>query len=351
MRRPPLLLSYALLSLLIARGAEAAPPPDATVPASFEKKTFVGTIGKLPITMTLTRRGRQLSGQYRYDQRRPTTSLFAPHEGLWFLGELDPSGSFTSKEESIDEADSSLLGKLAATLRLGPAPERSLMLEGTWSKPDGSKSLPLVAHERRPNAAEARIATVARREPARVWSRILKVVLPEVRDATTVDQIFNTEVRRFVEDKVRSWKRAVSLEEDAERLSFELTFEVRHADERIISLRFDMNQYSGGAHPSSFVFGYLFDRATGKRVKLPDLFLRGSPWRKTLSRKAASVMAPLDLRFPDCHLDVQGLWLVFAESHAVGDYGELFIPWGELRAVIDPAGPAGKFLAASDSGP
>jgi hypothetical protein len=346
-----LLLSYALLSLLIARGAEAAPPPDATVPASFEKKTFVGTIGKLPITMTLTRRGRQLFGHYRYDQRRPTTTLFAPYEGLSFLGELDPSGSFTSKEEASDEGGFSVSGKLAATLRLGPAPEPALMLEGTWSKPDGSRSMPLVARERRFNAAEARIATIERREPARAWRRIIKVTFPEVRDATTVDQTFNTEVRRFVEDQVRSWKRAVSLEEDAERLSFELIFDVRHADERIISLRFDMNQDSGGAHPSSFVFGYLFDRATGKRVKLPELFLRGSPWRKTLSRKAASVMAPLDLRFPDCHLDVQGLWLVFAESHAVGDYGELFIPWGELRAVIDPAGPAGKFLAGPESRP
>jgi hypothetical protein len=130
-----------------------------------------------------------------------------------------------------------------------------------------------------------------------------------------------------------------------------MTFDVRHADERIISIRFDMAQDSGGAHPSSFVFGYVFDRIAGKRVKLPDLFLRGSPWRKRLSTKAASVMAPLDLRFPNCHLDEQGLWLVFTESHAIGDYGELFIPWGELRAVINPAGPAGKFLAGADSGP
>jgi hypothetical protein len=83
-----------------------------------------------------------------------------------------------SRSEASDEGGFSVSGKLAATLRLGPPPEPSLLLEGTWSKPDGSKSLPLVAHERRPNAAEARIATVARREPARVWRRIIKVTLP-----------------------------------------------------------------------------------------------------------------------------------------------------------------------------
>jgi hypothetical protein len=348
----PVLAFCSLLSALMATSAAGAPPSvAAAVPASFSK-TFTGTIGKHPITLTLTRRGQQLFGHYRYDQVRPRTLLLRPYAGLSFLGDLDAGGSFTSKEEAMtDEGDSSVSGKLAATLRLGPPPERSLLLEGTWSKPDGSRSLPLVAHERRLTATEARVATIERREGARAWRRIIKATFPEVREATGADQTFNTDVRRFVEDLVSQFKGTGPPGEDADRLYFALTFDVRHADDRIISVRFAIDSYDGGAHPSSNVFGYAFDRVAGKRMKLADLFLRGTPYRKILSTRAASVLASLDWSFPNWYMDQRGLWLVFFESHALGGYGEVFIPWGELRAVIDPAGPAGTLLAGATAGP
>ena len=45
--------------------APVAAAAEPTLPASF-KETFTGTIGKLPVIITLTRARRRLSGRYRY---------------------------------------------------------------------------------------------------------------------------------------------------------------------------------------------------------------------------------------------------------------------------------------------
>jgi hypothetical protein len=174
-----------------------------------------------------------------------------------------------------------------------------------------------------------------------------------VRAAAGVDQAFNADVRRLVEDEVRHFKRATGIPtpEEAEGLDFRLTFAVRHADDRTISLRFYNIYYAGGAHGGTNVYGYVFDRATGKRMNLADLFLPGSPYRKVLSARIASDGRSILKRFSNWHLDEQGIWFAFIDGDNVDNDCEFVIPYAELRAVIDPAGPAGKFLAGPVIGP
>jgi hypothetical protein len=130
----------------------------------------------------------------------------------------------------MDEDGRQSSAKLVGRLRMGPAPEGLLLLEGRWSQPDGPRSLLLAAQERRPTAAEARIATVKRLERDRLWKSIIPATYPEVRDAACADQRFNIDAPRFVETDVKRFKRAVIhlLAEEAERLSYELTSDVRH---------------------------------------------------------------------------------------------------------------------------
>jgi len=79
-------------------------------------------------------------------------------------------------------------------------------------------------------------------------------------------------------------------------------------------------------------------------MNLSELFRRGSPYRKVLSAKIADAGHWLHQDFRNWHLDESGLWLAFLETPFPGRYSELFIPWAELSAVIDPAGPAGRLV-------
>jgi hypothetical protein len=340
-----------LALMLVATAAVAASPDggaaSGTVPSSFSK-TFAGTIGKLPVTITLTRDGRRLTGSYRYDPAR--TRLYRPYAGLSLEGSLDDRGVFALKEEATDEeGETSASGKLAGTMRLGAKPGELIFLDGAWSKPDGSRSLPLAVRERGRSAAEERLAEVQRPERERHFKRIIKASYPQVRGASGTDQSFNADVQRLVDDQVKHYKRGLphfeSLEEERAKLSFQLTFEIQHADDRTVSLRFLIDADSGGAHPSSEVFGYVFNRATGKRMKLGDLFRRGSPYLRTLWAKIAAVAPAARKDLSNWHLDEVGIWFAFFEGHAMGDFYEVVVPYAELRALLDPAGPAGPLLA------
>jgi hypothetical protein len=353
MRRPALPLLCSLVSLLIARAAVAAPPAAAaepSLPASW-KATFTGTLGKVSVVMTLERDGRHLKGNYR--SIPAWTAHFPPNGDSWVDGSVDQDGRFALKEE-VDWDDHKAPAKLVGRVWMGPAPEGLLLLEGSWSHPRARpRAIPLAAQERRPTAAEARITTVKRVERKRIWKKIIVVNYPEVRDAAGADQSFNTDVRKFVETDIRRFKAAIVhlLPEDADRINYELTFEVRYVDERIVSLRLHLFTFCAGPHPDTDIWGYVFDRATGKRMKLADLFLPGSPYRRLLSKKLGGDPLTIKQSFSNWHVDAHGLWFAFVDGNEVDNDCEHFVPWTELRAVIDPAGPAGKFLAAPVSGP
>ena len=85
-------------------------------------------------------------------------------------------------------------------------------------------------------------------------------------------------------------------------------------------------------------------------MNLADLFLPGSPYRKVLSARIAGGGHSILKSFSNWYLDEQGIWFAFVDGDAVDSDCEFVIPYAELRAVIDPAGPAGSSWRGPSSG-
>jgi hypothetical protein len=339
----------AVVSLLAASTASAAP-----LPRVFSRK-FTGTIGTHPIALSLTRVRNTLSGSYRYELGK--VRLFLSYAGLSLQGQVDAQGAFTLREEATDdEGETTPSGKLTGTMALDGGPDGPITLRGTWSKADGSKPLPFGAREHLPIAAEARIVPVTRREPERLFKQVVEAVYPAVRDPRqAADRSFNSDVERLVQAQVRQYKDVVR-EYDALRsrrghFQLDLSYDLAYADERIISIDFTIDSDANGAHPSREKSGYVFDRVRGKRATLGDLFRPTVPYRKTLAAITAKVLPGPEEDFSNFYLSDSGTWFVFSAGHAQGDYLSVYVPYGELRAIIDPAGPLGPLLAGKAGGP
>ncbi len=126
-------------------------------------------------------------------------------------------------------------------------------------------------------------------------------------------------------------------------------------------------EYTGGAHGMSSAIGRNFILAGGKarEFSLEELFLPGTDWIGALSsaclrelrRQHASWVMPetepafrvksFDAKYLTAfNVDRYGLMIHF-DPYAVGPYAEgmfhVFVPWSELRALLDPKGPAAQF--------
>lgn len=62
------------------------------------------------------------------------------------------------------------------------------------------------------------------------------------------------------------------------------------ASSKLLSVLFTISTYTGGAHPNSGFSSLCFDLDSGAPLSLPDLFRKGTPWLKTISRHAISAL-------------------------------------------------------------
>ena len=134
----------------------------------------------------------------------------------------------------------------------------------------------------------------------------------------------------------------------------------------LLSLRFSMLEYLGGASDSQLAGSINVTVSTGVTITLADLFTDPASGVATLSTESRTRLAallgpdgigsdsidpgttPVLSNFDKAWVfTAAGLELTFAEfqvaSHAEGT-PRITIPWSVLKAVINPSGPAGQFI-------
>lgn len=137
-------------------------------------------------------------------------------------------------------------------------------------------------------------------------------------------------------------------------------------DSDILSLVIDnWSFFSGGANGSAAYFSFNFDPKNGQPIELVDLFVEGSDWVTILGDAAhisitnqiedEEFVNPPELwwNWPESIFEsfaftTEGLVVLFNEYEiAAGVLGALSgtISWDVLAEIIDPSGPAGKFLS------
>ena len=60
-------------------------------------------------------------------------------------------------------------------------------------------------------------------------------------------------------------------------------YSVFHYSSNIVSFKFDMSEFKGGAHPSNSIVTKTFDREEGKEISLSDIFRKDSDYLNALS--------------------------------------------------------------------
>ncbi|THF85971.1 hypothetical protein E7T09_15455 [Deinococcus sp. KSM4-11] len=136
---------------------------------------------------------------------------------------------------------------------------------------------------------------------------------------------------------------------------YDLTATVPYLSARLVSVREDVYYYCGGAHPDNYTHGLILDRATGREVKVTQLW----PGLSAAKQEALYLAHPAPDLDPDCrdvltaggleftvHLSSAGLNLTPTSlPHVVAACGDTaVIPYSEVKALADTHLPYYKDL-------
>jgi hypothetical protein len=149
----------------------------------------------------------------------------------------------------------------------------------------------------------------------------------------------------------------------SEGSSFDVQYKLLSPPSNILSLKFEMEGYiSGAAHPYHLSRTVNYDLEQGNDITLADLFLPNAAYLQTLSAYCTAQLKTRDIGFdPDIfqgadptldnyrnwNITADGLLITFNEyqvaAYAAGPQS-VAVPYSELKTLIDPHGPLGKFV-------
>ncbi|HNW34139.1 MAG TPA: DUF3298 domain-containing protein [Candidatus Ozemobacteraceae bacterium] len=149
-------------------------------------------------------------------------------------------------------------------------------------------------------------------------------------------------------------------------LKFDAT--IRHADKDLLCLETIDSIFTGGAHPNSNITYQVFSMQTGKPLELsalvtPDKMgeltrIAENHFRRIRNLKPDETFEQAGFQFEQNRFALNQNFLVSKDGLAfcfnpyeIAPYAmgvtELVIPWNDLRAVVNPDGPAARFLKKS----
>ena len=316
-------------------------------------QVFRGRIGAQPVVVKLARAGDRLSGSYVYERVGQDIKL---------TGRIEPPGRVT-----LDEADAAgrPTGKFSGKLDDDPATTDAATIEGMWARPDGSRGVAFSLREQHLAFTQPRLQfiskTLAERRPA------IKAIYPQLAGSTAAGAVaFNRAVEDLVTKLVRDIRQAAS--EPPERVALETDYNVLLAQDDLVSV--EINEYMdyGGAHPNNSYDALTYDLRTGRAVAFAALFKPGAQYEAVLKRAALANLRAQERKldaengaraggdesfFADGELPGEqhawgltprGLIIYFDLPHVISVFDKVFIPWGELQGVLNPQGPAARFV-------
>src|SRR5205085_705017 len=327
-----LLLSFAMLCL-----------------AQAPTQTFRGTIGGQPVVVNLQRVGDKLTGSYSYERIGQSITL---------KGQIDPQGNVTLAEfDSAGRQTGRFKGKLE------PDEERTdaFILDGTWTRPDGSHETSFDLHEQQlafTNGLQFTSKTIADRRLN------IKAIYPQLAGGDAPGVIaFNRAAESLVTKLVNDYKKDFVPTDHGG--GFETDYNVLLANDDLVSVELN-EEYWGGAHPEASHDAVTYDLRNGRALVLASLFKPGAKYADVLRRAARADMLArlkrLDTKnnenkqdyesfFSDDELKEWGAWgltprglvLYFDLPHVIAVFDKASIPWAELKDMLDPKGPAAQF--------
>lgn len=142
--------------------------------------------------------------------------------------------------------------------------------------------------------------------------------------------------------------------------SYDLQYSLLSPAGDILSFKFDINMYfDGAAHPNSYSLTYNYDLAAGQQLNLHQLFIPGSDYLGPIAAYCKAQLALRDIayfeggaepvleNYRNWNITTNGLLISFdpyqVTAYAAGPQTVL-IPYSELFAIIDNAGPLAGFL-------
>lgn len=314
---------------------------------------LTGTIGTLPVRIELQRNGNDVFGSYVYETAKPTVQSVLTE--LFLSGTVDASGAIALEETITNpNGEDTTTGRIKGTLGSTGGVAK---LSGTWTRPDGSKPLPVSATETVAGSG-LHVAIESYKDSDKRYDKILTARYPKLDGDSAGVRAFNAEVKRMVANAVAEYKDVVketeALEREPDHLAYDISPEVTFLNDRLVSVVFETYEDFAGAHPGSSSFALTFDLEHAKAVELADLFKNKKGYLAQLSTKAR----PLAPKSPDLGLDLSpdpvnygtwfltknGLYIVAEIAHVFGDQAKVYLPYASLQDMLDPSGPAGAVL-------
>lgn len=339
--RQPILLAALLLSFA------------SLCPGQQNTRTLVlrGRIGQQTVNMRLARDGDKLSGTYSYER---------VGQDLKLSGRIDPQGQVTLQEfDAAGRQTGKFTGKFGSDESAA-----DVAFAGMWARPDGS-------HETYFSLAEQHVAftnTALRIVPKTIADRRFNISAnyPQLAGTTTPGALaFNRAVASAITKLAAEYREGV---EQTNHIALDTDYRVLFADDDLISV--ELNGYIdyGGAHPNDYHHAVTYDLRTGRALALAALFKPGAryedvlrrastaSWAAQQKRLAAENGTPADdepivvgesaERWTAWGLTPRGLVLYYDLPHVIAVFDKVFIPWRELQDVLDPKGPAARFVRA-----
>ena len=334
---------------------------------SDQTRIFRGEIGdQNKVEMRLVRAGSRLSGTYAYEKVGANLNL---------NGTIDAKGNFT-----LQESDGS--GKQTGVFKgewKEPESEAGAMLEGSWTKADGSGELSFYLIEQHINFSGG-LKLVARqiKEDNKKKRYTMAVEYPQIEGAASASvERFNKEVSGFVTAEINEWKATAGRDPNEDGGSIggddDLTvrYDVMLATNDLASIVFFGSVYNHGTpHPNSYSKVINYDLKNNHPLKLADLFQPNSNYLATISsysindlkrksKKAGPNGSLLDDEnieegasakednYRSWNITPKGLLVTF-DAYQVGPYAAgpqtVVIPYAALKAIINPEGPLAPFV-------
>ena len=331
---------------------------------------FRGAIaGTLEIQMKLVREGERLAGTYFYSKIGKDIEV---------RGAIDKDGNLTLKEFGAGAKETGIFKGAWK-----PASETDLLalarIEGTWSRPDGSKEAKFeLTEEPILFTGPQRIVPKEIKEAHKESHYSIEVEYPQVEGAgDSRFEGFNKEARSLVTKQVNDWKREetapagkVKVPPEVSDSYLSVGYDIRLATDDLISVDLAVGTYSrGAAHPNSFTVTLNYDLTNNRKLTLGDLFNANSNYLKAVSAycikdlKAQSKKDGNDTMLVDDNIETgaspkaenfrawavtrEGLFITF-DPYQVAPYAAgpqfVMIPYAALKDIIRPDGPLAPFV-------
>lgn len=316
----------------------------AVVYGQTSSRSYRGSLGEKHIEMKLNTVGNKVSGTYSYDQFLKDIQL---------EGSVDANGAL-----QLMEGDGKVkTGKFSCQT----AEAFGLDLECEWTRPNGTGRLMVFLHEQSVNLSSA-----LKIVPKQIVDRkTIHVSFPQLSGAlmTPAMNSFN----RLVEARVRKGIKEFQPVDPADA-DFDANYVVLFANDRLISVELTESSYSGGAHPTEFMWTVNYNLATNKELKLEELFKADEIYKnaiadfavKDINRRsdeidkaeAARNKTPVTKRdepmmqrdylpsMSSWGLTSKGLAVYFDFPHVLAVFTKTVIPYKELANHFRPDGVA-----------